>query len=129
MSKKIPTNEALDSLSDAYGTSSEKLYDALLKQSEIYPLITITEILFFGTLHIIYLCVLLKWWKSIRKRHESDFEEFAFPILTGLFVVFTIAMVIGVASSISDIYTSIYNPDYWMYEQVQEQLESLIEDN
>lgn len=129
MSKKIPTNEALDSLSDAYGTSSEKLYDALLKQSEIYPIITISEIVFFSILHIVCLCLLVKWWKSIRKRHESDFEEFAFPIATGAFLIFTVIMVIVVANSISDVYTSIYNPDYWMYQQVQDQLESLIEED
>lgn len=125
MSKKNPTTEALEKLSDTYGTSPDKLHDALQKQAELNASLTISQLSFFVGVHIVCSFAFFMWYKSTRKRHTTDTEDIVLPLcLIGL-ILFTIGLVIAIPVALTDVFTSVHNPDYWIYQQIQAQLEDL----
>jgi len=125
MSKKNPTTEALEELSNTYGTSPDQLYDALHKQAELNAALTLGQLGFFVGLHVLCIVGFFMWRKSVDKRYNTDTEDFLLPIAFGGLVIFTIGMIVAIPVSMTDVFTSTYNPEYWIYQQIQNQLESI----
>lgn len=139
MSKSETSKEALTQLSNEYGTSVEQLHHAMLKQADIYPMITAVQFTFHIIFHLLLTVTALLIYKHYRKRvqehpHEDNFAPGILSLVAAVVVVlYGGGIMIGGVQAIESSITAKRNPDYWVYQQVQDELieinESLSEDS
>lgn len=128
MSKAETSKEALTQLSNEYGTSVEQLHHAMLKQAEIYPMITAVQFTFHIIFHLLLTITGLLIYKHYRKRvnehpHGDNFSAGILSLVSAVIIIlYGGGILIGGVQAIESSITAKRNPDYWVYQQVQDEL-------
>lgn len=123
----METNVLIEQLAQKLGTTTEYLWDILLKQAPIQSFISLFELIII----ILFGFVLYKIHKrfSVKSdytdrdgyRHEgslySQYEEkIILPMIVGGLIF--ICLVMYAFCSINEIFNGFFNPEYWALEQI-----------
>ncbi len=113
------TTQLIEKLAETLGTTSEYIWEVLIKQAPVYAAGTILEII----LMIIFGCILFVLHLYFSKESDnsrSKYDKYDALIRVPMFIgaIFWFCLALVAFFSISHIITALVNPEYWALKQI-----------